>query len=188
MIAFRRLFPFFSMDLGRRALWTGRLTVLVVLGSLAQAAPSQAAEEVVLTYGPLQAALSLQDLTALSRTGQASQSLGFYLGLAGVDPATARRTLNAPLPLSQAFLDDLMHSSTGDRLLTRLVDVVHTSSREGSIPALRSAIVLSAGGDQQITLLELIQNYPTPQMYIDAANLMTLMQEISAAQHGAEQS
>jgi len=167
--------------LTRRAVWIASLALLTA-GSLGVANPSLAAEEVVLTYGPLAASFPLEDLQTLARSGQPSQSLAFYLGIAGVDPAMAQQTLNMAVPLSQTFLDDLLNAPTGDRLLTRLTDVVHTPSREGSVPALRSAIVQAAGADQQITLLELMEHYPTQQMYINAANLMTLMNEISVAQ------
>lgn len=169
--------------MGRYTVWF--VSLFLLLGSLGQAKPSLAAEEVVVTYGPLEASFPLEDLRSLAQSGRPSQSLAFYLGIAGVDAATAQSALNTAMPLSQTFLDDLMNAPTGDRLLTRLTDVVHTPSREGSIPALRSAIVLSAGSDQQVTLLELMENYPTQQMYINGANLMTLMEELSEARAAA---
>lgn len=177
MRAFR---PLFSTDVIRRASWTAALALLATVGVVGQAAPSLAAEEVVVTYGPLSASFPLRDLQTLARTGEPSRSLAFYLGLAGVDNTTAQGALNTSLPLSQEFLDDLMNAPTGDRLLSRLTEVIHTPSQEGSIPALRSAIVRSAGTDQQITLLELMENYPMDQMYINGINLMPLMQELSA--------
>ena len=84
------------------------------------------------------------------------------------------------MPLNHQFVDELMNAPTGDRLLTRMTDVVHTPSGEGSIPALRSAITRSAESDQQITLIELMENYPMDQMYINGMNLMPLMHELSA--------
>lgn len=160
--------------------WSG-LSCLMLVGSLSLAQPAMAAEEVVLSYGILQAAFPVSDFRALAETGEPPSSIAFYLGIAGVDPAMARNTLLSPVPLSREFLNTL-GTERGDRLLVRLVDVVHTSSGEGSVPALRSAILQAASGDQQITLLELMEHYPNSQMFINGANLSDLMQDLSEIQ------
>jgi len=160
----------------------GGFSALTLLGCLSFAVPAWAAEEVVLTYGPLEAVLSVNDLQALAQTGQASQSLGFYLGIAGVDPAAVRRTLNQSVPVSDAFVAQVSSGQEGDRLLTRMTDVVYASDRQRSVPALRTAILNAAQNDQQITLLELMEHYPQRQMYINGSNIRQVMQELSAAQ------
>jgi len=163
----------------------GWLSCLALVGSLGIAQPAIAAEEVVLTYGILQAAFPVSDFRTLAETGEPSSSIAFYLGIAGVDPAAARNTLLSPVPISREFLN-VLGTERGDRLLDRLVDVVHTSSGEGSVPALRSAILRSASADQQITLLELMEHYPNAQMFINGANLSNLMQDLSEVQRLAE--
>ncbi|MBD1912174.1 MULTISPECIES: alpha/beta hydrolase [unclassified Leptolyngbya] len=180
MRASRPLLSTVLTRLARSVCWTGALALLVTLGAFGHSAPSLAAEEVVVTYGPLSASFPLRDLQTLARTGEPSQSLAFYLGIAGVDTATAQGALNTSMPLSETLLNDLMNGPTGDRLLARFTDVIHTGSGEDNIPALRSAIAQSTGSDQQITLLELMENYPTDQMYINGVNLMPLMEELSA--------
>jgi hypothetical protein len=78
-------------------------------------------------------------------------------------------------------VDDFLYSETGDRLLTWLTQVVHTPSRQGSIPALRSAFLMAVSDDQQISLLELLQTYPTAQVMVDGANLIRVAQEFNEA-------
>ncbi|WP_439341811.1 alpha/beta hydrolase [Vacuolonema iberomarrocanum] len=143
--------------------------------------PAMAAEEVVLTYGILQAAFPVEDFRTLAETGEPPSSIAFYLDLAGIEPATAQNTLLSPVALSPQFLNAL-GTEQGDQLLVRLIDVVHTSSGEGSVPALRSAILQAASADQQITLLELMEYYPNTQMFINGTNLTDLMQDLSEVQ------
>ncbi|MEO1148882.1 MAG: alpha/beta hydrolase [Cyanobacteria bacterium J06638_22] len=159
----------------------GWLSGLILLSSGVMTAPAMAAEEVVLTYGILQAAFPVEDFRTLAETGEPPSSIAFYLELAGVDPSVARNTLLSPVALNPQFLNAL-GTAQGDQLLVRLVDVVHTASGEGSVPALRSAILQAAAADQQITLLELMETYPNTQMFINGANLGDLMQELSEVQ------
>lgn len=163
----------------------GWISGLLVLGSMGLVPPAIAAEEVVLTYGGLQVAFPVADFRTLAETGAPPPAIAFYLGIAGVDPAAARNTLLSPVPLSPSFLNRL-GTAEGDRLLLRLVDVVHTASGEGSVPALRSAILQAASADQQITLLELMEYYPNSQMFINGANISDLLEDLSDIQRLAD--
>jgi hypothetical protein len=141
--------------------------------------PTQAAEELVFTYGLLNASFSVSDLEALATDGTVSNSLQFYLDMAGIEPELLRQVLTTEISLSQSFVDDFMYSETGDRLLAWLTQVVHTPSRQGSVPALRSAFLLSVSNDQRISLLEMLQVYPTDRVFVDGANLIRVAQEFN---------
>lgn len=51
-------------------------------------------------------------------------------------------------------------------LLDRLGAVIQTPSNRANRQALRSALVLSASDDSQMTLLEILPNYPTSELHV----------------------
>ncbi|PSB06548.1 hypothetical protein C7B61_13260 [filamentous cyanobacterium CCP1] len=140
--------------------------------------PVLAAEELILTYGMFQASIALTDLETLAQTGEASNGLKFYLGLANLEPSVLRTILTTEFTVDHNLLDDVFNSEGGEYLLSEITQVVHTPSQQANIQALRSAIVLAAEGDRQITLLEVLQNYPTQQVFISATNLLQLAREL----------
>lgn len=143
-------------------------------------APVMAAEELVVTYGAFQASFTLHDLETLAQTGDVPNSIGFYLELAGVAPEDLRSALNTTIKVSHPFLDNLLNTEGGEYVLSEVSQVVHTPSRQANIQALRSAFIMAASDDQQVSLLELLQHYPTQQVYVSGGNLIELAQNLSA--------
>lgn len=138
-----------------------------------------AAEQLVVTYGALQANFAVSDLEILANTGETSGSIEFYLGLAGLTSEQFRSMLTTPFDVSHNFLDDMLNTEGGEYFLSEVTQVIHTPSGQANIQALRSSLVLAAHDDQQVTLLELLQKYPTQQVYVNGANLMQLAQELT---------
>jgi hypothetical protein len=139
--------------------------------------PALAADELVLTYGVLQTSIPIADLEALASTGTVSNQLSFYLNLANLAPNLLRTVLTSELPIHHNLLDDLLNSEGGEYLLSEITQIVHTPSQQANLQALRSEVVLAAD-DRQITLLEVLQNYPTQQVFINGANLLQLAREL----------
>jgi hypothetical protein len=132
------------------------------------------AQELVFTLGPLSPSFAIADLETLASTGEVPQSLRFYLSLADVDPEVLRSILNREVEVNGRSLDRLLNSLLGEYALYQLGQVMHTPSRQANIQALRSALVMSTLDDNQMTLLEVLQNYPTPQIYVDGLNLLRI--------------
>lgn len=145
---------------------------------LGNAAPAQAAEQVVLTYGSIYRSLSVAELTEFAETGELSAGLRFYLNLANVEPEVFRTLLTEDLRLRLGFVDSALNSLPGEFALYQVGQVVHTSSRRANIQALRSALVLSVSEDNRVSLLEFLQNYPTPQLYVDGVRLAQVAQDV----------
>jgi hypothetical protein len=156
---------------------------LLLLGSMVMGssiAPVMAAEQLVVTYGAFQASFTLRDLETLANTGEVPNSIGFYLELAGVAPQDLRSALNTKVKVSHHFLDNLLNTEGGEYVLSEITQVVHTPSRQANVQALRSAFIMAASDDQQVSLLELLQHYPTQQVYVNGGNLIQLAQDLSA--------
>jgi len=69
--------------------------------------------------------------------------------------------LTESVKVNPVFLDRILNSPIGNVVLDEISQVIHTASRRPDRQALRSALVLSASRDREITLIETIQNYPT---------------------------
>lgn len=143
---------------------------------LAQAGdfPIRTAEAVVITFGPLARSIPMSDLTALAETGTVSRRLRLLLGLAKINPDELRAVLNKSAQVNLAALDKQLNSPLGAFALYEVGKVIRTRSNKANIQALRSALVLSARDDNQITLIEFLQNYPGQQVYLEGAKLAKL--------------
>lgn len=164
----------------RRSEQRGVFASLVRFGSLllgtaaivlASNQPSHAAERLHLTYGPLGRSLSIQELRDFAETGQASRQLRWYLNVANLETEQFRTILTKEVPLSLLFIDRVTHSLPGEFALFQVGQVVHTRSRQANIQALRSSLILSVSEDNRISLLEFLENYPTPGIYVDGVAL-----------------
>ena len=128
--------------------------------------PAEASELVVMQYNIFQRSVGVSELTSFAETGELSNKLQVYMKTAKQDPENLRRTLTTPVPVDLIFLDRLLNSHMGELLLDQISLAVHTPSHQASRQALRSALILSASDDGQITLMETIQRYPTQQVHV----------------------
>lgn len=136
-----------------------------------QSSSAIAAERVVLKYRILRESISVAELTQLAATGQASPKLQAYLKLAQQSPESLRQPLVKPIGVNRRLLDRVLNSRPGEILLDQVGQVIHPPSNQASRQALRSALVLSATPDNQITLIEVLQNYPTPEVEVEGDRL-----------------
>lgn len=161
----------------------GLTTFSVVFYAIGEVVPFQrdanAAERVVLKYGPMRAPVSVSELTTFAETGEMSVSLQSYMGLAKQNPEEVRGNLTKSVDVSPRLLDRVLNHRLGERLLDRMGEVIHTPSGQANGQALRAALVLSASEDGEITLLETIQNYPAESVEIEVARLARLYSKLS---------
>ena len=132
---------------------------------------ARAADRIVLKYGILQNSISVSELSTLAETGKVSDSLETSLNRLQQNPQDIRRTLTQPVNVNPILLDRVLNSPAGDLILDQIGQVVSTSSNRANRQALRSALVLSATKDGQISLIEVIENYPSPEVQVDAKGL-----------------
>lgn len=150
----------------RPALFLGSTAVVCL-----QAMGAIAADRIVLKYGPLQNSISVSELSTLAETGKVSDSLETDLNRLQQNPEDIRRTLTQSVNVNPALLSRVLNSPAGDLILDQLGQVVSTDSNRANRQALRSALVLSATRDGQISLIELIENYPSTEIQVNAKGL-----------------
>ncbi|MGV0026483.1 alpha/beta hydrolase [Phormidesmis priestleyi] len=139
-----------------------------------------AAEKVTLKYKVFRESVSVPQLTAFAQTGEISQSLRFYLDATRQNPEDVRQVLNRPIDVNVVTLDRTLNSRIGELLLDQVGQAIHPPVAEVNRQALRSALVLSAQSDNQVSLIEVLQNYPTAEVEVEGDRLVQAYRQLSA--------
>ena len=157
-----------------RSFCKGRWTLFLAAGAgiVFYSSAATAAEKVVLKYSAIRMTLPVSELEIFAETGKMSPGLEMLLGKAKKDPEAVRSSLRRPVKVSQSFLDRTLNSKVGEIILDEVGQVIRTPSGNANREALREALVLSATNDNQITLLEAMKNYPTPEVYFEGDRLV----------------
>ncbi|MDB9517966.1 alpha/beta hydrolase [Roseofilum reptotaenium CS-1145] len=141
--------------------------------------PGWGAERVVFKYSVFRRSLSVAELTTFAETGEMTPALQRNLQTLGQNPEDFRTVLTAPISVDVLFLDRALNSTIGRKILDRVAEIVHTPSQGANTQALRAALILSASEDGEITLLETLQKYPTPEIEVEGARLIEAYNELN---------
>lgn len=155
---------------------------LSLWGILLAAPGAIAAESVVLRYRIFQASVPVSDLTTLAETGEASPELASYLRRAGRSPEELKQILTREVSVNPQLFSRILNSPIGNVALDQLGQSIHTPSRSADRQALRAALQLSTADDGSMSLIELIQNYPTQQVHVDGDRVVTAINDIQSIQ------
>lgn len=162
-----------------------RLTQIIIsLGIIAIALffseSAIAAEKVVIKYNILRAPISVAELTTFAETGEASSGLKFYLKASRQNPDKVQKVLTREADVNAGTLDQLFNNPVGDLLLDQINLVIHPPEKVANRQAMRSALVLSASEDNKVSLIEVIQNYPTSEVEVEGERIARAYRQISA--------
>ncbi|PSN80856.1 hypothetical protein C8B47_04350 [filamentous cyanobacterium CCP4] len=161
-----------------------RIVTAIALASLGlitlAISPGLAAERVRLNYRGFSRTVPVVLLELLANTGEATGVLGGLLNQAGQNPGELRSLLTRPLAADAVILDRSLNSRPGEWVLDYVGQSIHTGAGVADRQALRSALVLSASDDQQITLLELLQNSPTEEVVLEGDNIQAAYNRLAS--------
>ena len=159
-------------------------SILAVLGTIALIVPATAAERVILKYSILRESLSVAELATLAKTGEASPSLKAYLGMVNKKPEELQRVLAYQVSIDPVFLSKMLNSFPGEFMLEQIGIAIHTPSQKADKEALRGAIVTSAMSDGKLSLIKVLQNYPTQEVHVEGDRLVELYTQLKAMMDG----
>lgn len=143
------------------------------------ASPSFAADRLVFRYGALQRSISIEDLRTLADTGRVTPQLRWYVNIANVEPADFQRALTQEANVNQQLIDRVTYSLPGEFALSQIGNTIHTRSRQANIQALRAALLLSTREDNRLSLIEFLEQYPTPEVHVDGRSLTTFVRDVN---------
>ncbi|UBF28504.1 alpha/beta hydrolase [Kovacikia minuta CCNUW1] len=147
-------------------------------GILLSGSNGVAAERVVLKYGILQQSVPVAALTTFAETGELTPALDGY-GLSGNDSQKVREALTKKVKIDARTLDRGLNNPLGEALLDNLGEAIHTPTGEANRQALRAALVLSASDDGQVSLLEVVQKYPTQDVHVEGDRVISAYNNLS---------
>lgn len=131
--------------------------------------PSAAAERVTLTYGFLEISTSVDALRAYAERGEVDEELAPYLKfLSDSQQEQVRMALQRTQDISPVEISQFLYSSIGANILRFMGDIVQTQGRRDGAKGLRGALVLAAAEPEGLSLLGLMDKFPTDTMRIDA--------------------
>ncbi|MBD2388467.1 alpha/beta hydrolase [Cylindrospermum sp. FACHB-282] len=168
----------------RRQFLSLNCALLLIISSclIVSTIPAFAAERVVLKYRIFRESMSVEEISTFAQTGKLPTSLQIYLTLARQDPKAIRQYFIAPVKVNSVILDRVLNSPVGNVILDEMSQVIHTPSRKADRQALRSALVISAREDGQVTLLEILQNYPTTEIEVEGERLESAYRQLRRLQ------
>ncbi|MEQ8538914.1 MAG: alpha/beta hydrolase [Coleofasciculus sp. D1-CHI-01] len=157
---------------------------IIAVGVWSYSWAANASESVVLKYRFLRETISVPELSTFAQTGELSRSLQAYLDLAGKQPEELRTTLTQPISVNGIMLSRILNTPVGEVMLDRVSEVIHTPTNRANRQSLRSALVISALNDNQITLIEILDNYPTADVHVEGDRLADILQQITRLSQG----
>jgi hypothetical protein len=162
--------------------WFRVTGIVVLIASLAVDLTSQrvmASEKIIFNYGGASESVDLSELQTFAETGEISSSLDFLLDFSQQNPFVIRWILTQEFPANTKLIYDLLNTAPGEYVLSQTSTVVSSKSERANVKALRGALVTSASDDNLISLIELLENYPTQEVYVNGKILAKARRNLS---------
>ncbi len=144
---------------------------------------ANAAEQVSFRISGAERSVAVADLRKLVNTGEQSEVVGGLFGTARIDPNMVRGYLGLTIDLKQygldiVVVDKFLNSYLMELLLEDLAKALRSPSAEGSVSAIKAAIIGSLADDNQISVIEFLEKYPT-EMIIEVDRISRIQERIS---------
>ena len=137
-----------------------------------------AAEKIVLKYGPIAQSVNISDLENFVKTGAKTPTLATILRISKQDADTVRGLMSLELGVNIVTLDRVLNSKVGENALIEIGKSLRTRSRYESHKALRGAVILSAADNNKLSLLEVLQKYPTSEIDVEVGNIGNTVEKL----------
>jgi predicted dienelactone hydrolase len=142
---------------------------------------AQAAEKLVVRYGPLEESASLADLQKTAATGELPVSLGTYTKrLTEQQRNFLVKGLKARIPLNVVTLNRLLDTQLGQTVLKDISTVLDRKDDSG-VQAVRAGLILAASSEKGLSMLSFIAAYPSQNLKINVPQALTLAQSLNGA-------
>ncbi|WP_227499952.1 alpha/beta hydrolase [Synechococcus sp. PCC 7335] len=159
----------------------------VIAFSPQAARPGQAAEKIVFYLGSgIERSLSVDSLTLYAKEGIITEEFSAYLPyLRQLDAASlnrAREILTERVDTDVTTVSQFSYTAQGEYILQQIGEVFRTGARLSGASGLRGAAILSAADPEEgLTLLNVIQRFPTPVLRVDIRQGIAIARQFDAA-------
>ncbi|QYX34339.1 alpha/beta hydrolase [Sphaerospermopsis torques-reginae] len=142
---------------------------------------AQAADKLVVRYGPLEESASLADLKKTAETGELPDSLGTYTKrLNEKQRSFLVQGLKARIPVNVVTLNRLLNTQLGQTILHDISTALDRKDEAG-VQAVRSGLILGANSPQGLSILSFMAAYPSQELKINVPQALTVAQTLNMA-------
>lgn len=136
------------------------------------------AEKIILTFGPIRQTINISDLEDFAKDGTTTPTLQQIIQFSKMDAQILRGLIGLEIGLKPANLARVVYSAPGEKITDEIGQVIRTQRRTESGKALRAAVILAAGDDGKVSLLEVLKKYPLPELYVDVDSIGTAVGKV----------
>lgn len=126
--------------------------------------PATAAETIFFDYGYASRSLPVSALETFAQTGEVGPELESYFTLLKATPETQDKfwqALNLRREIDLVELGQLLYTDLGELFLYQFGNYIQTGARQNGRLAIRAALLGAASAPEGLSLLEILQRYPT---------------------------
>lgn len=135
--------------------------------------PALGADRIYFTYGALETSIPVDSLQNYAKTGKVDAYLAPYIKRLSIKQrAKFQRILLNRIDLTPVAISQFFYSPIGETLLTRIGELIQTRAGLSGFYGLRAALILSAVDPQGLTLLNVLQKFPTEGVRVDLARVL----------------
>lgn len=168
-------FRFRLSSLGIALLNLGLLCTPVVIASAAQGA-----QEIYISYGPLEVSLPIASLELYATTGKIDSELSFYAGyLTPEQLVQLKKVLLTRVDVTPVAIAQFLYSTQGEIILNRIGEIIQTKARQPGFYAIRAALIKAAARPEGLTLLNILREFPTYGIRIDSGRGFQVIDSLS---------
>ena len=180
-MAFIKKFSNLRVD---KKLWSFALSILQVgccAGLwVAVGKKAVAAEDIVLSYGPLEFTVSVDSLETYATTGKLTGALKSYADFLTPEQLEQFQIgLTTSAEFDHLAIAQFLYSFQGEKILDRVSQVIETNARQPGFYAIRSALILAAADPEGLTPLNVLKRFPTDTLRVDSREGFEIFKNLS---------
>ncbi|HEY9797360.1 MAG TPA: alpha/beta hydrolase [Leptolyngbyaceae cyanobacterium] len=142
--------------------------------------PAQGAEQLYLSYGPLEFSLPIASLEVYAKEGKIDQALAVYANyLDSKQLEQLRQVLVTRVDVTPVAIAQFLYSPQGEIILQRIGQIVQTKAYQDGFYAIRAALIKAAADPEGLTLLNVLQKFPTYGIRINSARGFKIIDQLS---------
>ena len=139
-----------------------------------------AAEDIVLSYGPLEFTVSVDSLETYATTGKLTGALKSYADLLTPEQLEQFQVgLTTSAEFDHLAIAQFLYSFQGEKILERVSQIIQTNARQPGFYAIRSALILAAADPEGLTPLNVLKKFPTDTLRVDSREGFEIFKNLS---------
>ncbi len=155
-------------------------SLLAGLGiSLCASQPILAAERLVVSYGALQRSVPITAVRTFIQEGEVTPETRAYATLLNSQElANLRTALQGGVKLGVVPVDSFLNSESGNALLQKVGEIIRIGPNLTGEKAVSAALIISAGKEDGINLVNFLENFPNSEVYVDGLKLQDTVSKL----------